>query len=154
MSVNRKYDRAAIVVIVLVIVAYAAFQPKFRLRSDMPAEFLDESSSMPAKKRAAEEKIAMAYWRCAVNQIQWTYGYGHRLPDDPPAEFVVNLPEFDPEASDAATRDRYWRRLQRVWYLPSTWDKSYGWDLNSMTSSLQSAGQWLESLVRRITCLP
>jgi hypothetical protein len=154
MPVNRKYDITAIVVIVLAIVGYAAFQPKFRLRSDMPTEFLDESSTMPAKKRAAEEKIAQAYWRCAVNQIQWTFGYGHRLPESPPVEFTVDIPEFGAAASDAATRDRYWRRLQRVWYLPSAWEKSYGWDLNAMTSSLKSAGQWLESQTRKITGLP
>jgi hypothetical protein len=154
MPVYRKYDRAAVVVIVVAIVSYAAFQPQFRVRPDAPAEFLDESRSMPASRRTAEEKIARAYWRCAVTQIQWTYGYGHRLPDNPPAEFVISASEVGPAANDTAMRDRYWRRLQRAWYLPNSWQKSYGWDLNAMGGSLQSAGRWLESQVRKITGLP
>src|SRR5437868_2294947 len=154
MLVNRKYDRAAVVIILLALLAYAAVQPKFTLRSDMPAEFVDETSAMPVKKRVLEEKTAKAYWNCAVTQMQWTYGYGHRLPEDPPSEFVINVPELGPAANDPGTRDRYWRRLQRVWYVPTSWKKSSGLDVNAMTASLQSAGQWLESQVRSITGLP
>jgi hypothetical protein len=144
MAVNLKYDRIFIVLLVLGIVAYAAFQPQLRLKGPMPTEFLDETRLM-VKKRTAEEQIANAYWKIAVTQVQWKYGYGYRLPDSPPPEFNVNVPELGPAASDPAYRLRYWRSLQRVWTLPSAWEKSYAWDLNAMTRSLQSAGRWLES---------
>jgi len=152
MSVNRKYDRGLIVLIVLVILAFAALQPRFTLRPDMPAEFAD-LQSIPPKKRPAEEKIARAYWNCAVTQIQWSYGYGRRLPDDAPPEFAVQADELASQANDPATRDRYWLGLQRVWYLPSTWNKTYGWDATAMKRSLQAAGQWMESQARKITGL-
>jgi len=82
MLVNRKYDKATILIIAAGLLAYASFQPKFRLRTALPREFIDESSSWPAEKRVSEEKVARAYWNCAVTQIQWKYGYGHRLPQD------------------------------------------------------------------------
>ena len=78
MAVHRKYDIAAIVVVVLCILAYASFQPKFRLRTEMPVEFFDASRLAPAK-RVSEERIAKAYWKCAVSEVQWKYGYDERV---------------------------------------------------------------------------
>lgn len=150
MSVNRKYDKAAILLIV-VLVGFFAFQPRFRLREDMPSEFVSDLGSVPSKQRAAEEKIARAYWHCAVTQTQWTYGYGQRLPESPPAEFNVDPTELGPESIQTATRERYWKHLQHVWYLPTAWNKTYAWDVNAVTSSLDSAGAWLESQLARLT---
>src|SRR5438270_5589661 len=114
MLVNRKYDKATNLIIAAGLLAYASFQPKFRLRTALPREFIDESSSWPGEKRVSEEKVARAYWNCAVTQIQWKYGYGHRLPQDLPLEFAV-----------------------QVWYLPSIWEKDDGWDVLSITNSLR-----------------
>ena len=72
MAVHRKHDIMAIVALVLCIVAYASFRSEFRLRAQMPAEFFD-ASRVPANKRISEEKIARAYWKCAVTQVQWKY---------------------------------------------------------------------------------
>jgi hypothetical protein len=154
MLVNRKYDKATILIIAAGFLAYASFQPRFRLRTALPREFIDESSSWPAEKRVSEEKVARAYWNCAVTQIQWKYGYGHRLPQDLPPEFAVSTEELGPTAGDPATRARYWRKLQQVWYLPSIWEKAYGWDLTSITSSLRSGGEWLQHQIQRITGSP
>ncbi len=82
MAVRRKHDILIIVVLVLAIIAYGAIRSEFRLRPDMPIEFFD-GSGLPPAKRASERKIAEAYWKCAVKQVQWKYGYAHRLPDEP-----------------------------------------------------------------------
>jgi hypothetical protein len=115
----------------------------------MPAEFVEDSRSWTVQKRVQEAKIARAYWQCAL-AVQWEYVYGEHLPDEPPSEFLVTTQEVGTAAFDSGSRLRYWRRLQRVWYLPDSWQKTYRLDLNSLTSSLRSAGDWLEQEVRRI----
>src|SRR3954470_8208053 len=72
--VRRKYDIPAIVGLVLVLVSIASFRSEFRLRPEMPVEFLDGKPMAP-KERAFEERVARAYWNCAVEQVQWKYGY-------------------------------------------------------------------------------
>jgi hypothetical protein len=147
MAVHRKHDIAAILLVVLCIIAYASFRPKFRLRPDMPVEFFDASRWPPAK-RASEEKIARAYWRCAVSEVQWKYGYAQRLPDDPPPEFSINVPDA---LKNSASRARYWERLREVWEISAIWQKQYEWNTISLRDSFQSAGQWLEEQMRRVT---
>lgn len=146
---SRKLDVTAIALLALGIAAYAAFQPRLRLRADMPAEFFARADSPP--KRATEQKLAAAYWKCAVAEIQWKYGYAHRLPDDPPAEFVVTAAEAGPAANDQTERIRYWQKLRQVWVLPSAWKEDYGLDLSSMKRSFQSAADWLENRMWRLT---
>ena len=150
MLVNRKFDVTAVAVIVLCIAAYAAFQPRLHLRTDMPPQFFDPSS-VTGSKKGEERKRAEAYWKCAVTEIQWKYGYAHRLPDDPPAEFArAEVPPVLVENEEAA-RIRYWQRLRQVWVLPSAWKQDYGLDLSSMKRSFQSAGDWLEDRIWRLT---
>jgi hypothetical protein len=149
MAVHRRYDIVAILVIVLCVVAYASFRSEFRLRAQMPAEFFD-ASRVPADKRVSEERIARAYWKCAVTQIQWKHGYAHRLPDEPPDEFAVTTEEAGPAANDSAARARYWQKLREVWGVPEVWHEQYEWDTISVKESLQSAGEWLERHLRRI----
>ena len=151
MLFTRKTVTLTFVAIVFGIVAYASFQPTFRLKQEMPAAFADESSSWPAQKRVQEEKIARAYWQCALSNVQWKYGYGQRLPDDPPPEFLVTAKDIGTAASDPGSRLRCWHNLQRVWYLPNIWEKRYGWDLNSMSASLQASGTQLEQFLRSKT---
>jgi hypothetical protein len=139
----------AVVALVTLIALYASIRSEFRLRATMPAEFFD-ASRVPAEKRAAEEKIAKAYWKCAVQQIQWQYGYAHRLPDEPPAEFSVIAAEAGSAAQDSALRARYWQKLRGVWGVSTVWHEQYEWNTIVLRQSMQSAGQWLESTMRRI----
>jgi hypothetical protein len=149
MAVQRRYDIIAIVVFVILVGLYASIRSEFRLRSTMPVEFFD-ASRVPAEKRTAEARIAEAYWKCAVTQIQWQYGYAHRLPDEPPAGFSVTAAEAGSAAQDSAVRARYWQKLRAVWSISTVWHQQYEWNTISLTQSLQSAGQWLETHMRRI----
>ena len=81
--VRRKYDMVVIIVLLLALLAFASSRSEFRLQSDMPAEFFD-ANRVPREKRISEEKVAKAYWDCAVKDLQWKYSYTSRLPDDPP----------------------------------------------------------------------
>src|SRR5258708_37809573 len=114
MFVKRKFDVAAIAMLALGLVAYAAFQPRLRLRSEMPAEFFDASGPRSAKK-LADQKLAEAYWKCAVGQIQWEYGYAYRLPDNAPPDFLVTPSQLGAAANDGTQREHYWQKLRAVW---------------------------------------
>jgi hypothetical protein len=149
MAVHRRYDIWAILVIVLAIVAYASFRTEFRLRASVPVEFFDPSGLTP-KKRAAEEVIAKAYWECAITQIQWKYGYAHRLPDDPPPEFSVTTMQAGSAADDTTVRNHYWQRLRATWVVSSAWEEHYDWNTISLSNALRSAGAWLEGHMRAI----
>jgi hypothetical protein len=153
MAVHRRYDIMAIVALVIIVALYASIRSEFRLRSTMPVEFFD-ASRVPAEKRAAETKIAEAYWKCAVTQIQWQYGYAHRLPDEPPAEFSVTAAAAGSAAQDSAVRARYWQKLRAVWGVSTVWHEQYEWNTISLTESMRSAGQWLESHMRRFVGNP
>ena len=144
MFIRRGYDKVLIPVLAAGLFAYASIRPTFRLRTEMPPEFADAPSSGPAQKRASEERIARAYWDCVVTQIQWNYGYAYHLPQEPPPEFIlIGRQDLGTAATDPATRARYWRKLQGVWYLPSTWTKGYEWDLYWLTNWVRSSGEWL-----------
>ena len=150
MLFSKKTVTLIFIATVLGLVVFASFQPTLRLKHEMPKMFMDDISSWSPQKRAQEEKMARAYWQCALNSVQWNYGYGHRLPDDPPPEFLVTAKEVGTAASDTGSRLRYWRNLERVWYHPNTWERTYGFDLNSVSASLQAAGTRLELFLRRI----
>jgi hypothetical protein len=140
-------QKLIIFVVLLVAAGLFAMQsvsPIYRLRPVMPPEFVDAPSSWPAEKRAAEEKLARAYWDCAVNEIQWRYGYGYRLPQDPPSDFVIT--SLGEASADPVIRARYWLMLQRVWYVPDNWTKSYRWDTRWFTD-------WVESF-RKLSVSP
>jgi hypothetical protein len=147
MDVRRRYDIPVIVALVLAIAIYASFRSEFRLREKMPVEFFD-ASGIPPKKRVVEESIAKAYWRCAVTQIQWKYGYAHRLPEEVPAEFSITTNHG--HGGDPAVRLYYWQKLRGIWTVASVWEKHYEWNTISLTNSLRSAGAWLEQRMRAI----
>ncbi len=115
----------------------------------MPVEFFDPSS-VPASKRASEEKIARAYWNCAVTQVQWKYGYAHRLPEEPPPDFTVTSEQAGNATKDPALRERYWQKLRGLWGVSTMWERHYEWNTDTLRNSLQSGGRWLEDLGRRI----
>jgi hypothetical protein len=72
MLFSRKTVTLMFVAAVLAVVVYASFQPTLRLKRQMPAAFADESSSWSVQKRVQEEKIARAYWQCALNNVEWS----------------------------------------------------------------------------------
>ena len=146
---RQKFDWAVVALLALGLFLYASYQPRFRLRTEMPADFIDESLAQSSQKPGPEMKIARAYWSCLVNDIQWQYGYGHTLPADPPPAFTaVERPSLAPE--DAASRVRYWRRAQHVWYLPTAWRKDYEWDFNWTTDWIQSGGEALHHVFQHL----
>ena len=149
MAVRRKFDIIIVIGLVVGAIAYGASRSEFRLRPDMPVEFFD-GSRLPTTKRASEEKIAKAYWNCAVKQVQWKYGYASRLPDDPPPEFSVTASEIGPVANDDAVRRHYWRQLHAVWNVSSAWKTQYEWSSISFRQSLRSAGDWWGQLTRNM----
>ena len=141
MAFRRKYDIAIIVLLLLAALAYASFSSEFRLKEDMPKEFFD-GSQLPPKKRAFEEKVAKAYWDCAVKQVQWKYGYASRLPEDPPAYFGLSSTVVGAVAKDEEIRRYYWRRLRVTWHLQSVWGNEYLWSSIAFRQSLRKAGDW------------
>ena len=149
MAEGRRHEIIYIALIAVAVAAYASIHSEYRLRSEMPAEFLDVSH-VPAGKQAVEEKVARAYWNCAVMQVQWKYGYARRLPEEPPEEFVVTADQAGVLANDQAVRARYWRKLRDVWGISVVWHKEYEWNMDTLRNSFQSAGWWLEVHMRRI----
>jgi hypothetical protein len=147
MAGSRKHEIAIIAALVILVVAYASLRSELRLRSDMPGEFFDRSRF---PRPASEEKIAKAYWECAVKQVQWKYGYAYRLPDEPPAEFSVSVSELGPVAKDDTVRRYYWQRLRATWNVSSAWQTQYEWSSVSFRQSLRSSGDWWKDLVQTV----
>jgi hypothetical protein len=149
MALRRKYDIFIIAALVLAAFFYASYSSEFRLQKEMPAQFFD-SSNVPPPKRASEEKIARAYWQCAVEQLQWKYGYASRLPDDPPPEFGLSVSDVGPLAKDEALRRRYWQKLHAIWNVSTVWKTEYVWSSISFRRSLRAAGEWWSQQTRDI----
>jgi hypothetical protein len=145
---KQKYDKVLVPLLMIGLFLYASIQQKSVLGPEMPKEFVDAPSSGPAARQRVEEKIARAYWRCVVNDLQWKYGYGYTLPPDPPAEFVANTPEKG--AENAETRARYWRQLRHVWYIPSVWHKRYEFDIGWVTNPALSVKNWVQDRLARL----
>jgi hypothetical protein len=114
----------------------------------MPAAFFQQDKK--SERQSLDQKIAWAYWESALMNVQWKFPYSHLLPVDPPAEFQVDAKALGPMASDPATRMLYWRRLQRVWYLPETWQKDYGWDFSWLGDPMTSGADWLRNAADRL----
>jgi hypothetical protein len=135
---RQRIDRLLLALIVVGLFLYASYRPRFRLRAEMPPEFLDQSVNVA--KKGGEEKIAQAYWECLVDDIQWKYGYGHSLPGEAPLEFNLGTQRSDYLADDRA---RYWHRAQRFWYIRSAWAEEYEWNFDWTTDWIQTGGEWL-----------
>ena len=114
-------------VLLLSLFVYHSTRPRMRLTSDPPAQFLVARPEWDAKRREAEQRLARAFWDCAVKVIQRRYNYGSILPPTPPAEFRIDLRALPKgAAAPPESRDYYWKRLRVVW--PVAWKKVYGWD--------------------------
>jgi hypothetical protein len=141
-----KFGRFAIPLLAVGVVLYMSYRPKFRLRFDMPPSFVD--TALPsASQKDVSEKIAKAYWDCAVTQIQWKYSRAY-LPPNPPPEFKVSA-DVTPTAGDPTERDRYWQKLQEVWYLPSSWTETHEWDLSWMGDPLNNLRARLQYYIEK-----
>lgn len=54
-------------------------------------EFFDDHPKWGFRRREAEHRLALAYWKRAVTVVQRDYFYGVALPEHPPPEFEVDL---------------------------------------------------------------
>jgi len=146
--VRRKYDILGIIGLALIVVSVASFRSEFRLRPEMPSVFFNRTQILP-DRRVSEERIARAYWNCAVEQVQWKYGYAHRLPDEPPAEFSLS-PAMGSIANDAAIRHRYWQKLRAAWSVSSAWNNQWEFSFVAFRQSMRTGGDWWKELVRSV----
>jgi hypothetical protein len=144
MLYNRTIDRFLIVAVPAGLFVYASTRPIVRLRADMPAQFVDAPASASAKHRAEEERMARAYWNCAVALVQWKHSYGSPLPEIPPAEFRID--EKTAPASEAASlsRLRYWHQLQSLWLSPEVWTASREWNTQWLTETIAHVVEGIE----------
>ena len=136
MLIRWKIEKFVIPLIAAGLIIYMSYQPKFRLRTDMPPAFVDVPATSATQKPAPDKQIAGANWVCAVTKIQWRYSRAY-LPPSPPPEFDVTGDDSG-MPNDPAARIRYWGKLQEVWYLPDTWTKSYEWDFGWLKDPLAS----------------
>ena len=142
MFIRRRLDKVVLPLIAIAAFCAVSYRPRFHLNPSMPREFVDVGAAATPQKRVSEERIAKAYWQCAVYEVQWKRGFGSTLPNEPPSGFT--LPPQVP-GSDAVTRTRYWRRLQQVWYSPGVWKKDYQWDMSWTFNWVRNAGEWLHT---------
>jgi len=138
---GRHFDKIFILLLAAGLFFYASIKATFRLRGEIPPRFIETTSS--SADQQSVERTARAYWDCAVIQIQWKYGHGYPLPQEPPPEFTLAKEDYNAVATDPATRAHYWRRLQAVWSVPSTWRKSYEWDFTWMIDWIEPTQSWL-----------
>ncbi|HZP16900.1 MAG TPA: hypothetical protein VFB00_02975 [Terriglobales bacterium] len=150
MFFRHSTDKFIYPLIALGLLLFVSYQPKYRLRTDMPAGFYPVPRAASVQKRSMDERIAWAYWESAQMDVQWRYPYGHPLPMEPPPQFHVDAQALGPGAANLATRKLYWTRLQQVWNLPTSWEKDYEWDWSWASDPMSSGGQWLRDKVRSL----
>lgn len=148
MLYNRKVDRLLILIVPAALFVYASTRPHVRLRADMPPEFVDIPASAGPKQREMEEKLASEYWRCVQSSIQWKYTYGSPLPEVPPEDFRVERSAAPGAESAAASRLRYWRRLEKIWVLPSSWVTSHEWSIDWLINPIHKGIEWIDNYVK------
>jgi hypothetical protein len=140
-SVTAKLARVLVAVAPSILFVYLVTRPVMQLRVEPPAEFLSAVNQVDPEHRAAEERIARAYWDWAYLHLQRKYPFATQLPEDPPMEMEVYGTDFhyaktnkreeraDPSDLEAeVTKRRYWQKLRQVWALPQAWEKSSLWD--------------------------
>jgi hypothetical protein len=150
MFIRRKFDKILVAVIAVGLFLAASIHTGFRVSPAMPRDFVDRANLLPGHDGTAEEKIAGAYWNSVVARIQWMYSYQQYLPQNPPPEFTSLSPGLE-GAGDAATRIRYWRKLNQVWYRPDTWTKEYEWDFHWVSNPVVTAANWWQDQVRKFS---
>jgi hypothetical protein len=136
---ERKFALWWVLLGVLVLLGSLSVRPVMRLQSVPPAGFAEVRPEWGAKRKISEERLAHAYWECAVGVVQWKYAYGTGLPEKPPPEFTLTGASLPPETLvPADARLRYWRRLGKVWSDPKVWRKTYTWSPNLSFAALKA----------------
>ena len=138
MIVSRTVDRFLIVALPIAIFVYLSIGAAFQLKVEPPPEFLRGEPDWGPKRKAAEEQMARAYWKCSIDVIGSRYGFGQDLPFAAPAEFKIDEPRLaalSPKAAEDASA-RYWQKLRQVWVLPQVWEKHYQWSTSWFGKSL------------------
>jgi hypothetical protein len=102
----------------------------------MPKGFADAPKGASAADRAAEYRIANAYWECAVTFVQFEYSYGSMLPDAVPDDFRID-PTYGAGAGPEA-RLHYWEQFRRMWLKPEAWRRDRGWNTMWLTQPLEN----------------
>jgi len=138
---------ASVAIFAMVMVGWAAYfatRPTMQLRAEVPAAFVEQNAGWTAKRQAKEAELARAYWAAGLHDIQSNdYSFGTPLPDDPPADFIVNektLPD------SAAARFRYWAKFRQYWADPNTWQSSS----NAQAEWVQNGASWVETAIKRV----
>lgn len=148
MLYNRRADRILIIALPAALFVYASTRPVLRLQGTMPAQFADIRPSVSAAQRAEEERIAGAYWNCAVTLMQWRYTYGSPLPEDPPDDFQIDAADAVFQRDAASSRLLYWQRLRRVWTLPQAWEASREWSTHWLTQPVSNGAEGIREYFR------
>ena len=138
---RQKTDWLLVVLTLVGLFLYASYQPRLRLRTEMPIEFVDRSAH--ASHNAQERNTAEAYWRCLVDDVQWRYGFGHTLPGEAPAEFSLGTQKGSAN-EDPSTRMRYWRQAQHLWYARTSWKQEYEWSFAWTTGWVENGIAWVQ----------
>ena len=149
--------RVGLVLLALVagVFTFLSYRPVARLRPDPPASFIETHKGWDAKRQAAEERVAHAYWTVAIEEVQLKYPFGAALPDDPPPEFSLEGRDSPSGGFDKspATRAHYWRKIRATWGLPQAWDKSYRWSLmwfyDGLATFQQAIWRNIDNILRR-----
>jgi len=144
MFLGKHFTAIVLILIASAVFTFVSIKETFRLRPEMPQQFID--TSVPTQ-RSTEERIARAYWDCTTLYIQGKYVHEQRLPEEPPSEFAIALPDPGQDTPDPSSRIRYWRRLRSVWYAPESWHKTYEWDFNWVTEWTETTQRWLNNHV-------
>ena len=137
---RRHTDKLIYPIILVLLLIFVSYRPKYRLRTEMPTIFFASAS---VNKNDVQRKIAGGYWQSALTDLQWKFPHGHSLPFDPPAEFRVDDKSVAPLAAEIGTRILYWHRLQQVWISPEAWTEKYEWDWSWTSDPFASASEWL-----------
>lgn len=148
MLYNRAIDKLLVIAVPVALFVYASTRPVTQLRPDMPPIFLATPRQASAQQRAAEKRIAQAYWDCTVALIQWRYTYGSPLPDGPPDDFQIGGQTAAALKLAQASRLRYWRQLQKLWNSPDVWITSREWSTRWLTDPLNHGVEGIREYFR------
>ncbi len=129
-----------IVLIAAGLFVFLSIRSSLELQSTLPPDFVQLDPKWDARRRQSEQRLALAYWQCAVRTVQRRIPFGTELPGDPPAYFKIDPKDFSgPEADSRTARLRYWKKIQEVWPRPSLWRRNYTWDMS-----------WIPRLISRL----
>jgi hypothetical protein len=145
---HRRIDRFLLVVIPAAFFVYQSTRPLMRLQADVPPQFQDVSPGARSSHRASDERVARAYWNCAVTLVQWRYTYGTPLPQDPPDDFRIDAKTYGADLAGEGTRLRYWSKLREAWLLPECWRQSREWTIAWIMDPASKAANSLSDFLR------